>query len=156
MKKSAVTSRLPISRKAYKGFVDRIKSLLGESDGAASLIAALDLYLGDDSRYAEGLDASLRLAFEFLRQEVDKAVERSRKARERAAQRKQAGDEEKDYIEFNSTGELLGKIYEMAGISKNEKGEYRPPLSRRDRRAFERMTRKEIIRDARRQSAKTR
>ena len=156
MKKSAVTSRLPISRKAYKGFVDCIQSLLGESAGAASLITALDLYLSGDSRYADGLDASLRLAFEFLRQDVDKAVERSRKARERAAQRKLTADEEKDYIEFSSTGELLGKIYEMASISKNEEGEYKPPLSRRDRRALERMTRKEIIRDARRRTAKTR
>lgn len=156
MKKSATSTRLPISHKAYKGFIDRIYALLGHTVQASSLVTALDLYLKGDKGYAAGLDVTQQLAFAFLRQDIDVAIERSRKARERAALRKQTAESEKDYIEFKSHDELLGKIYEMAGIPKNDEGVYTPPLSRRDRRAFERKARKEINRDVRCRTAKTR
>lgn len=115
-------------------------------------MAALDLYLKGDKRYATGLDASLQLAFAFLRQDVDMAMERSRKARQRVAMRKQAAEADKDYIEAGSHEELMGKIYEMAGIKKNDDGVYTPPLSRRERRALERKVRKEVNRESLRYS----
>lgn len=52
------------------------------------MIQALNDYLKGDHSYRWGLDPACRLAFEFLRQEIDKAIERSRKARERAALRR--------------------------------------------------------------------
>ena len=88
MKKSVYPAQLPVSRKAYKGFVNRINTVLGNSETASAMVHALDLYLEGGKDYAAGLDAQSRMAFEFLRQEIDIAVERSRKARARAALRR--------------------------------------------------------------------
>lgn len=88
MKKSDYPDNLPISRKAYDGFVGRIRAILSTTFEGDSMIQALNDYLKGDHSYRWGLDPACRLAFEFLRQEIDKAMERSRKARERAALRR--------------------------------------------------------------------
>ena len=88
MKKTDYPDNLPISRKAYDGFVGRIRAILGTTFEGDSMIHALNDYLKGDHSYRWGLDPACRLAFEFLRQEIDKAMERSRKARERAALRR--------------------------------------------------------------------
>lgn len=95
MKNSAKTqpaTRRPISAKAYNRFVDRIHSLLGLTDDAAAMVGALDAYLDGTPVERLGLESrpALSLAFAFLRQEVDIAMARSRKARERAALRREA------------------------------------------------------------------
>ncbi len=88
MKKSDYPDNLPLSRKAYDGFVGRIRAILGTTFEGDSMIQALNDYLKGDHSYRWGLDPACRLAFEFLRQEIDRAIERSRKARERAALRR--------------------------------------------------------------------
>lgn len=77
-----------MSRKAYDGFVGRIRAILGNTFEGDSMIHALDDYLKGDHSYKWGLDMACKLAFEFLRQEIDRAIERSRRARERAALRR--------------------------------------------------------------------
>lgn len=77
-----------MSRKAYDGFVGRIRAILGNTFEGDSMIHALDDYLKGDHSYKWGLDLVCKLAFEFLRQEIDRAIERSRRARERAALRR--------------------------------------------------------------------
>lgn len=47
------------------------------------MIKALDLYLAGDGRYCDWLTDSLRMVFEMLRFDVDKAIERSARARAR-------------------------------------------------------------------------
>lgn len=88
MKKSDYPDNLPMSRKAYDGFVGRIRAILGNTFEGDSMIHALDDYLKGDHSYKWGLDMACKLAFEFLRQEIDRAIERSRRARERAALRR--------------------------------------------------------------------
>lgn len=92
MKKTATsTVTLPISRNAYKRFVGRIRQVyLPDAVSADAMIAALDAYLAGGPDAVSLSDRSMLTAFAFLRQEVDVAIERSRRARERARLRKPA------------------------------------------------------------------
>lgn len=77
--------QLPISAKAYARFIARIESALSTSPaGISAMRHAFDLYLSGDTSAAEALPADLKTAFRFLRHEIDIAIERSRRARERA------------------------------------------------------------------------
>lgn len=89
MKKSAskCPANLPISKKAYFGFISRIESVFS-SDESALMRDALDSYLSGDSDVIGSLPEPLRFAFAFLCQEVDCAISRSTRARLRAVLRK--------------------------------------------------------------------
>ncbi|MCM1051166.1 MAG: hypothetical protein NC349_04325 [Paenibacillus sp.] len=82
---------IPISRKAYIRFVQRIRLVYADNPAKASDIErSLELYLSRDTDYALYLaDPADQRGFEFLRQEIDIAIERSAKARERARLRKE-------------------------------------------------------------------
>ena len=82
---------IPISRKAYIRFVERIRSVYADDPAKASHVErSLELYLCRDTDYTLFLaDPADRRGFEFLRHEVDIAIERSAKARERARLRKE-------------------------------------------------------------------
>lgn len=76
--------RLAVSKKAYKGFIDRIKSVYAsDAAGERAMTEALNRYLAGDKGAANGLDSAEKLAFAFLCQDVDQAMERSRRARAR-------------------------------------------------------------------------
>lgn len=80
---------LPISRKAYIRFTDRINRVYGpDTSEANAMITVLDRYLAGDHSAGDTLPATSRTAFAFLRQEIDLAIERSMRARERARQRR--------------------------------------------------------------------
>ena len=83
---------IPISRKAYIRFVERIRSVYADDPAKASNVErSLELYLCRDTDYTLFLaDPADRRGFEFLRQEVDKAIECSRNARMRARMRREA------------------------------------------------------------------
>lgn len=87
--KKASTS--PISRKAMAGFISRIDNALDAPALREAMKQALNLYLDGEAGSARAsLPSELSTAFEFLRQEVDKAIERSRNARMRARMRREA------------------------------------------------------------------
>ncbi|MCM1378466.1 MAG: hypothetical protein NC186_08495 [Prevotella sp.] len=84
---------LPISRKAYRRFIDRINEVYSaELPVARLMVSVLDVYLLGDRRLAgsmlEGSDH--KHAFSFLCQDVDMAIERSRRARQQALARRLA------------------------------------------------------------------
>ncbi|MCM1050955.1 MAG: hypothetical protein NC349_03250 [Paenibacillus sp.] len=84
---------LPISRKAYRRFIDRINEVYSTDLPVARLmVSVLDVYLLGDRRLAgsmlEGSDH--KHAFSFLCQDVDMAIERSRRARQQALARRLA------------------------------------------------------------------
>lgn len=84
-------NRLPISRKAYTDFLRRIRQVYSsDPETTSAMEKALRLYLDNDSSYSLALSAADRIAFEFLRQDIDVAIDRSRRARERARLRKEA------------------------------------------------------------------
>lgn len=84
---------LPISRKAYRRFIDRIHQVYSaELPVARLMVSVLDVYLLGDRNLAgamlEGSDH--KHAFSFLCQDVDMAIERSRRARQQALARRLA------------------------------------------------------------------
>lgn len=80
---------LPVSKKAYEGFVTRINEVFGSDVfGATMMIKTLDRYLAGEVNVGDELTPLLRLGWEFLRQDVDVAMERSRRARERGRLRR--------------------------------------------------------------------
>lgn len=62
----------------------------GGETGADEMRAAVDRYIADGIVPGADEDVSVRLVFTILRPEIDKALERSRKAKARAALRKKA------------------------------------------------------------------
>lgn len=87
--KNAPASSLPVSKKAYNGFTDRIRQVyVSDASRSALMIDVLDRYLDGDKVAPDTLDEHMRMAFEFLRHDVDLAIERSRRARERARARR--------------------------------------------------------------------
>lgn len=92
MKKTTTSkypANLPISRNAYKRFINRIISVFADDPtGMSEMIAAFDSYLADPASPIQFINPSMRAAFSFLRQDIDVAIERSRRARQRALARK--------------------------------------------------------------------
>lgn len=92
MKKTTTSkypANLPISRNAYKRFINRIISVFADDPtGMSEMIAAFDSYLADPTSPINFINPSMRAAFSFLRQDIDVAIERSRRARQRALVRK--------------------------------------------------------------------
>ena len=72
----------PVSQKAYDTFVRYIYAVVPKDNRCADMIDALDKYLdGDRDNYASHLDEHTAITFEMLRFEIDKAIERSARAR---------------------------------------------------------------------------
>lgn len=86
---SKYPTNLPISRNAYKRFINRIISVFADDPaGMSEMITAFDSYLTDPASPIIFINPSMRVAFSFLRQDIDVAIERSRRARQRALARK--------------------------------------------------------------------
>lgn len=86
---SKYPANLPISRNAYKRFINRIISVFADDPtGMSEMITAFDSYLTDSTSPIIFINPSMRVAFSFLRQDIDVAIERSRRARQRALARK--------------------------------------------------------------------
>lgn len=92
---SARTSRypanLPISRKAYDKFVERIHRVFPtDPETAGHMITLMKMYLAKGEAALEPFSISARVAFAFLAQDIDVAIERSARARQRARERREA------------------------------------------------------------------
>lgn len=127
----AYWSSLPVSRKAYEGFVARINDVMGTSRKAQMMIDAMDRYLAGDSDCTSKLDSGCRMAFEFLRQDIDVAMLRSKRARERALAR--AG---------RNGGISAGVIDEKSDNADADDAQPDVHISRSERRAMERAKRR--------------
>lgn len=97
---------LPISRKAYRRFIDRIHEVYSaELPVARLMVSVLDVYLLGDRHLAgamlEGSDH--KHAFSFLCQDVDMAIERSRRARQQALARRLARQQAEAIVPTAST-----------------------------------------------------
>lgn len=91
--KKCTTNTLPVSKKAYESFVDRINCIVKTASQRQMMLDALDRYLHDDTaNYNSDLDESCRMAFEFLRADIDAAIRRSAIARSRATRRREKED----------------------------------------------------------------
>lgn len=95
MKKHAQKSPCPVSKNFYASVTDRVSEslgLIGRTDAVEETIACIDRYMADGTVPTAGTDAAILLTFNLLRTEIDKALQRSRRARQRAAENKAAAD----------------------------------------------------------------
>lgn len=142
------TNNLPVSRKAYHSFIDRINAIVRKSQQRRMMLDALDRYLrGDSSDYNSDLDTTSAMAFEFLRVDIDAAIRRSAAARSRASMRKQKEDRLVTAMAaaFASYGHVPVNKQKTKAY-KNEEDEQQPqaqplPIPRAMRRADERAKR---------------
>ena len=105
-----------VSRKFYVDVDNRLREAAdcigGGDEMYAAMKAMIDLYISEGIVVEEDADASLRLVFAMLRPEIDKAMSRSRRARERAKGRKAkgavepAGSQESDCHDCQASGSV--------------------------------------------------
>lgn len=82
---------LPISRKAYDKFVERIHRVFdSDPETAGHMITLMKMYLAKGEAALQPFSTSARVAFAFLAQDIDMAIERSTRARQRARERREA------------------------------------------------------------------
>lgn len=139
-------ANLPISKKAYFGFIDRINAIFSSDQAVATLMRdALDLYLSGNRDAGESLPAPLRFAFAFLCQDVDCAIRRSACARNRAISRKN-----KSTATIPSTPEAAEASPKQTPVNHAEETPqaaptFQRPLTRQQRRAQARAARKSPV-----------
>lgn len=95
MKRHAQKSPCPVSKNFYASVTGHVREslgLIGRSDAVEATIACIDRYMADGTVPPTGTDAAILLTFSLLRPEIDKALQRSRRARQRAAENKAAAD----------------------------------------------------------------
>lgn len=84
-----------VSSRSYDKFVKRIECVIADEDARRRMTGAMQLYLaGYTDRCMEQLGEAERMVFEMLRFELDEAMRRSVRARERARRRKAAAEGE--------------------------------------------------------------
>lgn len=133
-KKIMKKSTLPVSRKFYSDISGRISSSLSSSPRSAEeAMRIFRDYL--DGKSPESSDPMALLAFNMVRVEVDRALERSRRARMRAMSRR------KEHPATEARNASGGKELPTAPEEETDAPTKEIPLlSRRERRAAERRT----------------
>ena len=144
MKKHAPQNQLPVSKKFYTCITGRVSeslSLIGRRDAVAETMACIDRYMADGT--VPPADADTAVALPVLRAEIDKAVERSRRARSRAAVKSSAPEPVNLPAAVGQTAE--------ADATAGEDCEPEPfvPRNRRERRLYEQEVRRAARRLAR-------
>ncbi len=126
---------LPVSRKVYADITSRVQSSLVSAPSSASeALRLVDVFL--EGGEVESSDAMAMLAFNMIRAELSRAMERSARARSRAKARREAR-------EVSGQFEVSPSVSPASPLT--EETPVRIMLSRRERRAAERATRKRIV-----------
>lgn len=122
---------LSVSKKFYADITERVNTALSVSPAsAAEAMRMVDSYINGEK--AESLDPLAMLAFNMIRVELDRAMSRSTRARERARKKVDIKTEEvKEEPEAIEAKEIIG-------TNAVEKGSGGIRLSRGERRAMER------------------
>ena len=153
-KKGLQKSQLPVSKNFYTCVTGRVSEsleLIGRRDAVDATMDCIDRYMADGTVPSTEADTAVLLTFSLLRAEIDKAILRSRRARQRAADSKAATDRQ-----FSKLAAILAASSATADMDaaadEDEAGEAAPfvPRNRRERRLYE----QELRRIARRQSRK--
>lgn len=145
MKKHAPKIQLPVSKKFYTCITDRVRgslNLIGRGDAVAETMACIDRYIADGTVPPTDTDPAVALTFALLRAEIDKAVERSRRARSRAAVKSSAS------VPVNAPA--AGQTAEAdATVGEDCEPEPFVPRNRRERRLYDQEVRRAARRLAR-------
>lgn len=140
---SRKTSTLGVSRKFYTEICDRInnavKAVGGNDEDVEMAITVIRSYLIDGIEPDSRNDMKIKLIFSLLKSEIDKAAERSRKARLRAAAKRC----EQTKPNGRMTDEDVKKLSSMViDDITGEKPYMNIKITRRERRRMERECRK--------------
>ncbi|MDE5988052.1 MAG: hypothetical protein K2H17_01500 [Duncaniella sp.] len=90
MKKHTRKPLCPVSKKFYSTITSRVREslrLVGREDAAEETMGCIDRYMADGSLPPNGSDTTVILVFNLLRMEIDKALQRSRRAANRLTRR---------------------------------------------------------------------
>lgn len=90
MKKHASNPLCPVSKKFYAYLSGRVReslTLIGREDAVAEAMACIERYMADGSLPPDDSCPAVVLTFSILRPEIDKAIQRSIRARSRSAKR---------------------------------------------------------------------
>lgn len=158
MKKHAQKTSCPVSKNFYASVTGRVSEslgLIGRMDAVEETMACIDRYMADGTVPSVGTDAAILLTFSLLRAEIDKALQRSRRARQRAADNKAAVDRQ-----FTELAAILAtsvtENHETTSdqITENHEEDEEPasfvPRNRRERRLYEQELRRATRRLTRR------
>lgn len=133
--KNILMKDLPVSKKFYADILERIDSALGHMcESKTEAVRVVDVYLREG--VVESGDGVAMIVFNMIRVELDRAMERSRRARERARARRESNRHvSKEQSDKHSADILAELSLEDASCSDEI---YQPAplhLSRRERRA---------------------
>ncbi len=123
---------LPVSKKVYSDISERINTTLSFSPySAAEAMHVVDAYLAGEDAVSE--DAIAMLAFNMIKAELDRAMVRSTRARERAEKRRKKQP-------ATDKPSVAPVVADTSSVTEAEEtsGSVELPLSRRERRAIER------------------
>lgn len=146
MKKHAPKNQLPVSKKFYTCITDRVRgslNLIGRGDAVAETMACIDRYMADGTVPPTDTDPAVALTFALLRAEIDKAVERSRRARSRAAVKSCAS------VPVNAPAAVSQTAEADATAGEDCEPEPFVPRNRRERRLYDQEVRRAARRLAR-------
>lgn len=129
--------QLPVSKKVYADISDRLHSSLPQQS-ATEAMRIVDAYL--QGTPADSADSMALLAFNMIRVELDRAVTRSRRARERAKARKAAGPAPKKLSPEEIISRLMSQLTpddfeEVTGPNESPASPPLPPTRRQRRKA---------------------
>lgn len=159
MKKHSSKTLRPVSRKFYTYISDRVREsmcLTGREDADDEAMACIDRYLTDGSVPSDDADPAIRLIFFLLRPEIDKAIERSSRARTR--RRAAEKSPEKSSVKTTDPAEprnvntdpTADSNSETATEDEEESDKPFVPRNRRERRLYEQELRRAAKRLTRR------
>ena len=155
MKKHTRKQLCPVSKKFYSTITSRVREslrLVGREDAAEETMGCIYRYMTDGSLPPSSSDTTIILVFNLLRMEIDKALQRSRRARQRAADNKAAVD--RQFTELAAILATSATENQLGTVTESHEEDEEPasfvPRNRRERRLYE----QELRRIARRQSRK--
>ena len=93
MKQHAPKTHCPVSQKFYTYVSGRVREslmIIGQEEAVTETMACIDRYMADGSLPAADSCPAVLLTFSILRPEIDKAIQRSIRARSRSAKKTSA------------------------------------------------------------------
>ncbi|MDE5987891.1 MAG: hypothetical protein K2H17_00690 [Duncaniella sp.] len=147
MKKHTRKPLCPVSKKFYSTITSRVREslrLVGREDAAEETMGCIDRYMADGSLPPNGSDTTVILVFNLLRMEIDKALQRSRRARQRASDKAASMDKQFSalaaVLAASNGAEQETAVKDNADVASDEESEDPAPFvprNRRERRLYE-------------------
>lgn len=147
MKKHTRKPLCPVSKNFYSTITDRVRDSLrsvGREDAAEATMGCIDRYMADGTLPPGGSDTATILVFNLLRMEIDKALQRSRRARQRAAER--VADAARKHREPAAVAAVSAPAAAEQDVDSDDAEDEEPepfrPRNRRERRLYEQEVRR--------------